>query len=174
MSDPNSDIDAGWNDEEFIILYQKFECFGTPEPEEFQHPIQYDPLGDNFDDNSSTSSESGDSVMQQFAKDVSGHYKNPKFGIVDFIIPDGWYGSERQWSGDESISLDLHPGTEAEFLDTLLENRLVDSASNDDVFLMMMLESNDKKQLQIQEDSYPICLRQAVIASLLSIILPLR
>jgi hypothetical protein len=57
-----------------------------------------------------------------------------KFGILDFMIPDGWYGCERQWSGDESITLDLHPGTEAEFLDRLLENRLVDSASDDDVF----------------------------------------
>jgi len=100
-------------------------------PSNFNDPSQYDPLGDNFDDNSSVSSESGDSVMQQFAKDVCGHYKNPKFGIVDFMIPDAWYGCERQWSGDE---LDLHPGTETEFLYRLLEKRLVDSASDDDVF----------------------------------------
>jgi hypothetical protein len=39
---------------------------------------------------------------------------------MDFAIPEGWYGSENQLSGDKSISLDMHQGTEAEYLDRLL------------------------------------------------------
>jgi hypothetical protein len=37
------------------------------------------------------------SVFKNFLKpqkDVSGHYSNPEFGIVDIVFPDGWHGSE--------------------------------------------------------------------------------
>jgi hypothetical protein len=51
-----------------------------------------------------------DLVTQQFATDVSGSYSNPSYGILDFVIPSGWYGSEKQWSGDKSISLDMQQG----------------------------------------------------------------
>src|SRR5215207_11439199 len=70
--------------------------------------------------NNASSDLKTDLATQQFATDVSGHYSNPSYGILDFVIPSGWYGSEKQLSGDKSISLDMHPGTEAEYMDRLL------------------------------------------------------
>jgi hypothetical protein len=61
-----------------------------------------------------------DSSTQQFATDVSDTYSNPKYGILDFVIPPGWYGSEKQWSGDKSTSLDMQQGTETEHMNRLL------------------------------------------------------
>lgn len=61
--------------------------------------------------NNASSGLKTDLATQQFATDVSGHYSNPTYGILDFVIPSGWYGSEKQLSGDKSISLDMHPGT---------------------------------------------------------------
>lgn len=100
-----------------------------------------------------SSSRYGDLQTQQFATDVSGRYSNPNYGILDFVIPDGWYGSERQWSGDKSITLDMHPGTEAEFLDRLLTPPSSADANNDDndIIPTMTLEANDKKQLQMAQ-----------------------
>ena len=62
----------------------------------------------------------------------SGHYSNPSYGILDFVIPSGWYGSERQWSGDESISLDMHQGTETEYMDRLLSPQSGDRTVEND------------------------------------------
>jgi hypothetical protein len=84
-------------------------------------------------------------ASQQFATDVSGHYSNPSFGIVDFVIPSGWRGSEKQWSGDKSISLDMQQGTETEYMDRLLSPSVDDNDENDPT---MTLESNDKAELQ--------------------------
>jgi hypothetical protein len=50
-------------------------------------------------DNAST--DGTDSSTQLFATDVSGTYSNPRYGILNFVIPSGWYGSEKQWSGDK-------------------------------------------------------------------------
>src|ERR671914_557185 len=60
-------------------------------------------------DNTGANNET-DLATPQLATDVSGRYSNPNYGILDFVIPSGWYGSERQWSGDKSISLDMHEG----------------------------------------------------------------
>ena len=82
---------------------------------------------------------------QQLESDVSGHYVNPTYGIVDFVIPNEWYGSERQWSGDQSISLDMRAGTEAEYTDRLISPT---SATSSDIIPTMLLESTDKAKLQ--------------------------
>jgi hypothetical protein len=94
----------------------------------------------------STSADETDFATQQFATDVSGHYSNPSYGILDFVIPSGWYGSERQWSGDESISLDMHQGTETEYMDRLLSPQSGDSTVENDP--TMIIESKNKTQLQ--------------------------
>ncbi len=93
-----------------------------------------------------TSADETDLATQQFATDVSGHYSNPSYGILDFVIPSGWYGSERQWSGDESISLDMQQGTETEYMDRLLSPQSGDSTVANDP--TMILESNNKTELQ--------------------------
>jgi hypothetical protein len=87
-----------------------------------------------------------DLATQQFATDVSGHYSNPAYGISDFVISSGWYGSEKQRSGDKSISLDMHPGTEAEYMDRLLNPPSLDGNNENDP--TMILELSDKAQLQ--------------------------
>ena len=94
----------------------------------------------------STNADETDFATQQFATDVSGHYSNPSYGILDFVIPSGWYGSERQWSGDESISLDMRQGTETEYMDRLLSPQSGDSIVENDP--TMILESKNKTQLQ--------------------------
>ena len=88
-------------------------------------------------------------MTQQFATDVSGSYSNPSYGILDFVIPSGWYGSEKQRSGDKSISLDMQQGTETEYLDRLLSpSSRGSNAENDPT---MTLESNDKAELQYSQ-----------------------
>jgi hypothetical protein len=85
---------------------------------------------------------------EQFATDINGHYNNSRYGILDFVIPSGWYGSEKQWSGDKSISLDMHPGTEAEYMEKLMSPPSEEGNEEDDIITTMTLESNDKAQLQ--------------------------
>ena len=56
-------------------------------------------------------------------KDLSGHYSNLKFGIVDFVIPSGWFASEHI-EGKKLLSVDLQQGTAKERLDKLTEEPL--------------------------------------------------
>jgi hypothetical protein len=101
---------------------------------------------DSFDN---TGTNDTDLAMPDLATDVNGHYSNPTYGILDFVIPSGWYGSERQWSGDKSISIDMHEGTEAEY-----QERLFSPPSGDGVIEnepIMTLESNDKAQLEFMQ-----------------------
>jgi hypothetical protein len=99
--------------------------------------------------NNASSGLKTDLATQQLATDVSGHYSNPAYGILDFVIPSGWYGSEKQLSGDKSISLDMHPGTEAEYMNRLLNPPSLDGNDVNDP--TMTLESNDKAQLQYSQ-----------------------
>jgi hypothetical protein len=73
----------------------------------------------NEDNTTTTFSNEADLAMQQLKTDVSGIYQNPTYGILDFTIPQRWYGSERQWSGDKSITLDMHEGTNEEYMKQL-------------------------------------------------------
>lgn len=100
------------------------------------------------DENNGTLSGESDVAMQQFRTDVSGNYMNPIYGIVDFVIPQGWYGSERQWSGDKSIGLDMREGTQAEYMDRLLSPPSSEGNNSNVLIPEMTLESNDKAQLQ--------------------------
>jgi hypothetical protein len=98
--------------------------------------------------NNSSANETG-LVTPQLASDVREHYSNPNYGILDFVIPPGWYGSERQWSGDKSISLDMHEGTDAEY-----QERLFSPPSGEGIIEIepiMTLESNDKAQLNFMQ-----------------------
>jgi hypothetical protein len=90
-----------------------------------------------------------DVAMPQLATDVSGQYSNPNYGILDFVVPSGWYGSERQWSGDKSISLDMHQGTEEEYQDRLFSPPSAEGVLENEP--LMTLESNDKAQLQFTQ-----------------------
>ena len=98
--------------------------------------------------NTTTTNNEADLATQQFKTDVSGNYRCPTYGILDFVIPTGWYGSERQWSGDKSISLDMHAGTEEDYMDQLLSPTSLDGTDINDIFPKMTLESTDKAQLQ--------------------------
>ena len=100
----------------------------------------------SLDDESFDNSSSNGLATPQLATDVSGRYSNPNFGILDFVIPSGWYGSERQWSGDKSISLDMHEGTEAEYQDRLFSPPSGEGVLENEP--IMTLESNDKAQMQ--------------------------
>jgi hypothetical protein len=95
------------------------------------------------------SADGTDSSTQLFATDVSGTYSNPSYGILNFVIPSGWYGSEKQWSGDKSISLDMQQGTELEYMDRLLSPPSRDG--NDENDPTMTLESNEKAELQYSQ-----------------------
>ena len=98
------------------------------------------------DESVDTSANETDLANQQLRTDISGHYTDPRYGILDFVIPSGWYGSEKQWSGDKSISLDMHQGTEAEYEDRLMSAPSGGNTIENDP--TMTLESNDKAQLQ--------------------------
>jgi hypothetical protein len=100
------------------------------------------------DGDGSTNSNNVDMTMQQLKTDTSGNYKNPAYGILDFVIPAGWYGSERQWSGDKSLSLDMHEGTEDEYMNRLSSPISGDARDVNDIIPKMTLESTDKAQLQ--------------------------
>ena len=54
-------------------------------------------------------------VMAQSANglttDITGQYSNPKYGIVNLEIPEGWHASEGMF-GDKGISLAMHPVNE--------------------------------------------------------------
>jgi hypothetical protein len=88
-------------------------------------------IDEDLDNSTGASSETGLSE-EQFATDVSGHYNNSAYGILDFVLPSGWYGSEKQWSGDKSISLDMHPGTKTEYMDRLMTPPSTDANNEDD------------------------------------------
>lgn len=53
-------------------------------------------------------------------KDLSGHYSNIKFGIVDFVIPSGWFASENI-EGEKMLSVDVQQGTAKERLAKLTQ-----------------------------------------------------
>jgi len=66
-------------------------------------------------DNNSSDFGLGDNNSSDFSffpgrKDLSGHYNNLKFGIVDFVIPPGWFASENI-EGEKMLSVDVQQGT---------------------------------------------------------------
>jgi hypothetical protein len=76
-------------------------------------------------------------------KDLSGHYSNLKFGIVDFVIPSGWFASENI-EGEKLISVDIQEGTTKERLDKLV-NEPIDLNSST-ITPKITLTSYDKEE----------------------------
>lgn len=76
-------------------------------------------------------------------KDLSGHYNNLKFGIVDFVIPSGWFASENI-EGEKLLSVDLQQGTAKERLDKLTQEPL--DLNSTIITPKITLTSYDKEQ----------------------------
>ena len=76
-------------------------------------------------------------------KDLSGHYSNLKFGIVDFVIPPGWFASENI-EGEKMLSVDVQQGTAEERLDKLTQDPLDLNSST--ITPKITLTSYDKEE----------------------------
>ena len=76
-------------------------------------------------------------------KDLSGHYSNLKFGIVDFVIPSGWFASENI-EGEKMLSVDVQQGTAKERLDKLTQEPL--DLNSSIITPKITLTSYDKEQ----------------------------
>ena len=76
-------------------------------------------------------------------KDLSGHYSNIKFGIVDFVIPSGWFASENI-EGERMLSVDVQQGTAEERLDKLTHEPLDLNSST--ITPKITLTSYDKEE----------------------------
>ena len=76
-------------------------------------------------------------------KDLSGHYSNLKFGIVDFVIPSGWFASENI-EGEKMVSVDVQQGTAKERLDKLTQEPL--DLNSSIITPKITLTSYDKEQ----------------------------
>ena len=66
-------------------------------------------LPSNNSDFGLSANNSGFGLEDLGRKDLSGHYSNLKFGIVDFVIPSGWFASENL-EGEKLISIDMQEG----------------------------------------------------------------
>ena len=82
-------------------------------------------------------------LEDQGRKDLSGHYSNLKFGIVDFVIPSGWFASENI-EGERIISVDMQQGTAKERLDKLTHEPLDLNSST--ITPKITLTSYDKEE----------------------------
>ena len=78
-------------------------------------------------------------------KDLSGHYSNLKFGIVDFVIPPGWFASENI-EGEKMLSVDVQQGTAKERLDKLTQEPIDLNSST--ITPKITLTSHDKEELK--------------------------
>jgi len=76
-------------------------------------------------------------------KDLSGHYSNIKFGIVDFVVPPGWFASENI-EGEKMLSVDVQQGTAKERLDKLTHEPLDLNSST--ITPKITLTSYDKEE----------------------------
>lgn len=95
------------------------------------------------DTNLSSSLGGLDQPGEEFRSDLTGHYSNPKYGIIDFVIPEGWYASEIQ-NGEKRIIVDIQPGTENEILDRLTQTS--------EVVPTITIMSDDKEELKQTND----------------------
>ena len=77
----------------------------------------------------------------EFRQDISGKYTNPKYDIIEFQIPIGWYATESM-NGDKGIILTMLPGTTEEFFTNL------NSLSNNETLPIMNLVVQDKEDLK--------------------------
>ena len=82
----------------------------------------------------------------EFRQDISGKYVNPKYGIIEFEIPAGWFATESM-NGDNGIILTMLPGTTEEFFTKL------NSLSNNETLPVMNLVVQDKGDLKERQMS---------------------
>ena len=94
---------------------------------------------DSFNDNSTFNDNTN---VGEGKKDISGHYSNIDLGIIDFVIPQGWYGSEA-FDADKLLEVNLQQGTNQERLDKLMS---VDTLNSTEVTPQIIVSSSDKKQ----------------------------
>lgn len=94
---------------------------------------------DSFNDNSTTNENTN---VGEGKKDISGHYSNIDLGIVDFVIPQGWYGSE-SFDADKLLEVNLQQGTNQERLDKLMS---LDALNSTELTPQIIVSSSDKKQ----------------------------
>jgi hypothetical protein len=80
--------------------------------------------------------------------DITGQYSNPLYGITNFEIPVGWYGSEGMF-GDNGISIAMHPGTSDEFM------RKLTSGQVNETLPVMNLAVVDKTERQLRMQNAP-------------------
>ena len=98
----------------------------------------------NFSDSSDLGANNSDFGLENPGrKDLSGHYSNIKFGIVDFVIPSGWFASENI-EGERMLSVDVQQGTAKERLDKLTHEPLDLNSST--ITPKIILTSYDKKE----------------------------
>ena len=77
--------------------------------------------------------------------DITGQYSNPKYGIVNFEIPEGWHASEGMF-GDKGISVAMHPGTSDELVQKLTTGQV-----NETIPIMDLVVLNkEERQLRMQ------------------------
>lgn len=93
-------------------------------------------LDNNFGNDNTYSSKN------QFQKDFSGKYFNPKFGINEFKIPNGWFATEGM-NGDKGVIITIHPGTSSEFFSKLNSRSLLN-----ETMPIMNLIVQDKTELK--------------------------
>lgn len=85
----------------------------------------------------------------QFRQDIDGKYTNPKYGIMGFEIPSGWFATESM-NGDNGIILTMLPGTTEEFFTKL------NSLANNETLPIMNLVVQDKGDLRERQVSSSI------------------
>ena len=100
-------------------------------------------LPSNNSDFGLSANNSGFGLENVGRKNLSGHYSNLKFGIVDFVIPSGWFASENI-EGEKRISVDMQEGTTKERLDKLA-NEPIDLNSST-ITPKITLTSYDKEE----------------------------
>src|SRR5919107_2799693 len=80
--------------------------------------------------------------------DITGQYSNPKYGIISFEIPAGWYASEGMF-GDKGVSISIHPGTSDELLQRLTRGQV------NETIPVMDLAVVDKQERQLRIQNAP-------------------
>jgi len=87
-------------------------------------------------------------------KDLGGHYSNLKFGIVDFVIPSGWFASENL-EGEKLISVDMQQGTAKERLDKLTQEPIdLNSSTITPKITLISYDKEESKQADLLVEKF--------------------
>jgi hypothetical protein len=87
-------------------------------------------------------------------KDLSGHYSNLKFGIVDSVIPPGWFASENI-EGEKMLSVDVQQGTAKERLDKLTQEPIdLNSSTITPKITLISYDKEESKQADLLVEKF--------------------